>query len=111
LADRELFPGLPAVDLEYRAKLTELAFASDTLRSLLEDFTTRGSPTAGAPHAEANHRVTQDLYPELYNRPFTGNSDAWMTLNANRVNRAARRLLQRDSRSRQAEYGDGKSRL
>jgi len=104
LADRELFPGLPAADLEYRAKLTELAFASDTLRSLLEEFTTRGAQTDGAPHAEANHRVTQDLYRELYGRPFTGNVDAWMTLNTNRVNRAARRLLQRDSNSRLAKH-------
>ena len=100
---------LPAADLEYRAKLTELAFASDTLRSLLEDFTTRGAPIGGAPHAEANHRVTQDLYRELYGRPFAGDSDVWMTLNAARVNRAARRLLQRDSNSRVAEYGDPKS--
>jgi hypothetical protein len=105
LADAEQFPGLPAVDLEYRAKLTELAFASATLRGLLEEFTVRSALNSEAPHAEANHRVTQDLYLELYGRPFPGNSDAWMTLNSTKVNRVARRLLQRDSRRRSAENG------
>jgi len=105
LADMERFPGLPAVDLEYRAKLTELAFASATLRGLLEDFTTRSALNPEAPHAQANYRVTHDLYAELYGRPFPGNVDAWMTLNVNRVNGAARRLLQRDSMARLANYG------
>lgn len=105
LADMERFPGLPAADLEYRAKLTELAFASDTLRGLLEDFTARSALNSEAPHAEANYRVTHDLYRELYGRPFAGNSNAWMTLDTARVNGAARRLLQRDSSRRAVEYG------
>jgi len=109
LADREQFPRLPAADLEYRAKLTELACARATLRRLLEDFTSKSAADAEAPHAVANYRVTHDLYTELYGRPFPGHSDAWMTLNADRVNRAARRLLQRDSRARLAEYAQGES--
>jgi len=103
LADMERFPGLAAADLEYRAKLTELAFASVSLRGLLEEFTARSAMNPEAPHAEANYRVTHDLYAELYGRPFPGNSDAWMTLNTNKVNRAARRLLQRDSANRLAQ--------
>jgi len=100
LADMEQFPGLPAVDLEYRAKLTELAFARATLRGLLEEFTSRSASNPEAPHAEANHRVTHDLYAELYGRRFPGNGDTWMTLNTKRVNAAARRLLKRDSMAR-----------
>jgi len=44
---------------------------------------------------------------ELYGRPFPGHSDAWMTLDADRVNRAARRLLERDNGERTAEYAQG----
>lgn len=110
LADMERFPGLPAADLEYRAKLTELAFASVTLRDLLEDFTAKGALNYEAPHAEANYRVTQDVYRELYGRPFPGNSNAWMTLDTARVNGAARRLLQRDSSRRSVEYGHRENR-
>jgi hypothetical protein len=106
LADMERFPGLPAADLEYRAKLTELAFASGTLRSLLEEFTARGVADSEAPHAAANFRVTHDVYRELYGRTFHGDGDAWMTLDATRVQQAARRLLQSDTRGRLVGAGE-----
>jgi len=98
LRDLERYPGLPARDLEYRAKLTELAFARSTLPSLLDDFAARGAQNTSSPHALANHRVTEALWRELYgsSRPF--DQAQWTTPDIPAVNRAARRLLERDTR-------------
>jgi hypothetical protein len=97
LADLERFPGLSAVELEYRAKLTELAFASKTLRGLLDDFSEKSAPNPGSPHAAANFRVTQDAWRELYGSSFPGGNQVWMTVSPWKVNRAARRLLERST--------------
>jgi hypothetical protein len=97
LADLERFPGLPAAELEYRAKLTELAFASSTQRRLLDDFTTKSAVNPESPHAEANFRVTRELWSELNGSPFPGGSQAWMSVSRDRVSRAARRLLAEDT--------------
>jgi len=98
LRDLERHPGLSARDLEYRAKLTELAFASSTLSSLLDDFAARSAQNTSSPHVLANHRVTEALWRELYgsSRPF--DEALWTTPDVPAVNRAARRLLERDNR-------------
>jgi len=97
LADLERFPGLAAVDLEYRAKLTELAFAGSTQRRLLDDFTAKSAANPQSPHAAANFRVTRDLWDDLYGTPFPEGSQAWMTVSRDKVSRAARRLLATDT--------------
>ena len=43
LADFELFPELQSTDLEYRAKLTELVFATTSIMRLLDDFTNKSA--------------------------------------------------------------------
>jgi len=98
LADFERFPGLPSVELEYRAKLTELAFASKTLRRLLEDFTGKAAPNPGSPHAEANDRVVRDVYRALHGSELPRGDGVWMTVDVGKVNRVARRLLENSTR-------------
>lgn len=96
LADFERFPGLSSAELEYRAKLTELAFATTTLPRLLEDFRSKAALNPESPHALANHRVVEDLHRELFET--ASRTDArWPTLNPAQVNRAARQLLVRDT--------------
>lgn len=95
LADFERFPGLSSEELEYRAKLTELAFAAQTARRLLQDFSAKGAPNPASPHAAANYRVVRDMYVELYGKAYPGSPDAWSMVNAGMVNAVARRLLER----------------
>jgi hypothetical protein len=102
LADLERFPDLRSVDLEYRAKLTELAFASQTLENLLNDFTAKSAPQSGSPHAEANSRVIHDLHAELYGQPLPTDGNPWAAVSTGRVNAAARRLLRHDTEAREA---------
>ena len=97
LADFEQFPGLSSAQLEYRAKLTELAFANTTQRRLLDDFTAKSAPNPDSPHALANYRVTRDLWRELFGTEFPGGDQAWMSISRTKVNRAARRLLAGDT--------------
>ena len=103
LADFERFPGLPADQLEYRAKLTELAFASGTLPRLLQDFSAKAAPNPDSPHALANQRLVDDLHRTLRGEAFPGNAAVWDGLNAARVSRAARELLAQDTRRLEGE--------
>lgn len=102
LADLERFPDLTSADLEYRAKLTELAFASQTLPDVLDDFTAKSARQSGSPHAEANFRVLRDLHSELSGRPASGQHRWWGAFSTARINSAARALLLRDSAAREA---------
>jgi len=97
LADFERFPGLSSSELEYRAKLTELAFASTTLKDLLTDFTNKSAANPESPHAFANHRVTKDIYQELYDAPMPQSNTAWKNVDPMVVNRSARKLLEKNT--------------
>jgi hypothetical protein len=102
LADFRNFPALSSADLEYRAKLTELAFSSKTTMQLLADFTRKSARNPEAPHAYANYRVTRDVYREVENAPMPDSADPWSQINSARVNRAARTLLEADTRRLQS---------
>jgi hypothetical protein len=97
LADFERCPGLPSVELEYRAKLTEIAFTSLTLHGLLDDFTNQSAPTPESPHAYANYRVTRDLYQAMYGEQLPEAGSPWQNVNAAAANRAARKLLRKNT--------------
>jgi hypothetical protein len=93
-ADYERFPGLPQEDLEYRAKLAELARAEATLRDLVTWFAANRA-AEGPPHSRANHRVIRDLGEALGvgEPPWDAVSDADLRA-------AAERLLRADAASR-----------
>ena len=100
-ADFDQFPELNIIDLEYRAKLTELAFASSTLPRILDKFTSNGSLNPDSPHAYANYQVTRDLYHALYDSEMPESGQPWQRIRSDEVNPAARALL--DQHTRQLE--------
>jgi hypothetical protein len=65
-ADLRRFPKLEQPELEYRAKLVELARAEDSLYSLLEAFTRDSSTNRASPHAFADVCVVQHLSKALF---------------------------------------------
>ena len=93
LADLERYPEMDATELEYRAKLTELAFANRTLHRILEDFTAKAAENPASPHAMANWRVVHDIYWQLRGVEMPGTFDSWSGVRVGQVNRAARILL------------------
>ena len=93
LLDLERYPQMDSVELEYRAKLTELAFADHTARRILQDFAEKSAQNPTSPHAMANWRVIHDTYWALFREEMAEGFDDWAQLNAGDINRVARELL------------------
>jgi hypothetical protein len=107
LADFQRFKDLPSTELEYRAKLTELAFASFSQMRLLDDFTRKSTVNPGSPHGYANYRVTRDLYHELHGRDLPELNNPWQGSTGRELNLAARELLRRNTEQLMAAPKDG----
>ncbi|MCG8369720.1 MAG: hypothetical protein MJA32_04300, partial [Proteobacteria bacterium] len=64
-SDYERFPDISGWQLEYRAKLVELAYARDTLADLLSRFAQNQSDTVADAHSYANRAVLHALRDRL----------------------------------------------
>lgn len=64
-ADLRRFPGLASWELEFRAKLVELALAVDTKDRILASFASNQSTDSSEPHSFANARVLAALRARL----------------------------------------------
>lgn len=94
LADLERFPEMESVELEYRSKLTELAFADRSLVAVLEDFAVKAAENPGSPHAMANWRVVRDVYWALRGEEMPEGFNSWGGVSVSEVNRVAKGLLE-----------------
>lgn len=92
-ADFELYPELDGPDLEYRAKLTELAYATDTIYDLLVKFTDHAAKVDNAPHSLANWHVITDLSQDLLGGDWPASPEAWEAIPVADIQAAARKLL------------------
>ena len=91
-ADHARFPALEQADLEYRAKLTELAYARTTLHDLIDTFAANAAPNPNAPHTLANYAVVRDLSRHLLGAE-TEDASRFRSRRAPVINAAARELL------------------
>jgi len=64
-SDYQRFPGLEGWQLEYRAKLVELVYASDTIEGLLRRFSKNQSDLSSDAHSYANRAVLRALRERL----------------------------------------------
>lgn len=94
LADLERYPEMDTTELEYRAKLTELAFAQTTVQRILEDFSAKAADNPASPHAMANHRVVRDIGQALSKNSDMHGAETWAGYAPADINRAARSLLE-----------------
>ena len=94
LLDLEQFPDMTTEELEYRAKLTELAHANRSMTRILNDFTDKSAYNPSSAHAIANWRVIRDVYWLLHGEEMPENFQGWTGIDAARVNQAARELLE-----------------
>lgn len=93
-ADYGIFPELEQIDLEYRAKLTEFAFAEETCARLVRHFASSAEPNEAAPHSYANFAVIRDLSTALFGEAVSGGEDPrWSEVTPEQFHAAARRLL------------------
>lgn len=98
--DQARFPGLENWELEYRAKLTEVWTARQTLPKILDRFAASQSDDKDAPHTYANKRVLDDLRQRLTASGFASTEENLGDISAEKVRDAAREVLKEDSRRR-----------
>jgi len=93
-ADFGLYPELQPADLEYRGKLTELAYSEEGTYRLLEQFTKAANRVENAPHPLANWYVVEGLSELLPDGKWPADASAWESIPKEQIRQAARRLLQ-----------------
>lgn len=99
-SDNRRFPGLEQPDLEYRAKLVELAVGKTSVYDLLEAFAGNVGTDPAVPHSFANGRAVKDLGQRLF--PGGTGAPAWHDVSVERINAAAALLLREDTARREA---------
>lgn len=92
--DFELYPELQPADLEYRGKLTELAFSEEGTYALLERFTDAANRVDNAPHPLANWYVVEGMAENLLGGKWPANANDWEAVPKAQIRDAARRLLE-----------------
>ena len=97
-SDKGRFKGLKDWELEYRAKLVELAFADTTRAKVLNRFVGDQGTDPASPHSYANRAVLSDMVKRL---GLSSTNDLF-TVDLERLHSAAREVLLEDSRQRQA---------
>ena len=100
-ADYNTFPELKQADLEYRAKLTELSLARETLYDILDKFITNSKNDMQYAHGFANHVVIKELSEIFFKSEFESDSKKWEQIPQKKINKSALRLLKEHSRKLQ----------
>ena len=95
-SDKARFKDLKPWELEYRAKLVELAFADTTRAKVLDKFVDDQGTDPASPHSYANRAVLADMVKRL---GLSGTNDL-LTVDLARLHAAAREVLLQDSRQR-----------
>jgi hypothetical protein len=98
-ADYKRYPGLEGPELEYRAKLTELALADKTLSQTLKRFERDQGDDRAIPHSFANKHVLAALRERL---GIGADADV-SSINPVTLRQAARDLLMADNAIRSAK--------
>lgn len=102
--DSRLFQGLDQPELEYRAKLVEVALANQTLSEVLKGFQGNQSQSREQPHAYANRRLMDALIQAL--RPQASVDTPWWSgLDPARIHEVAQGLLAKDTKALSGSRG------
>lgn len=99
-ADKHTFPGLESWELEYRAKLVELALADSTQGSTLQLICESRGNSKDSPHSYANARVVDDISKRL--KVSAGDFCDKRVATGEALRAAAKETLLDDSRRRAA---------
>jgi hypothetical protein len=97
-SDKQIYAKLEQPELEFRAKLTELCFATETLFEHVEKFI-NGADNAGrnAPHAYADHHVLRCLARALFDRDDIHELAQWKTLDIKQIQNEAKAILDKNT--------------
>lgn len=97
-SDYREFPKLEQPELEYRAKLTEIAVSDTTTYDLAVGFARRTGTDRSVPHAFADYCVARDLSDALFKSgAIVTDEGRWRAIAAPRIRAAATRLLEQNA--------------
>lgn len=84
--DIKAYPKLKQADLEYRAKLTELALAEKSLIKVIEKFITNAKNDKSNAHAYSNYLVIHELSKTFFNINYVSDIDKWKGVSIKKIN-------------------------
>ena len=96
-ADYKKYPLLSGADLEYRAKLTELIYAEETLYRLIRSFIRNSSPEGRNSHAFGGYALIRDLSKKIFREDFVEEIEQWEAIPSERIKKESRNLLKAHS--------------
>lgn len=96
--DLNAYPKLKSAGLEYRAKLTELSLARETLYELIGDFIDNANYDSKNGHSIADYCVIRDLSKRLFHIKFEKDINKWNKISAARINKFAHKILQANTK-------------
>lgn len=105
-ADFKLFPKLQSADLEYRAKLTELSMAKETLFKIIGSFIQNANYDSENGHSISDYCVIRDLSRSLFHVNFEKDASKWQALSIEKIHDCASELLRANSRALQQQGKD-----
>lgn len=97
LFDAKMYSGYSRWLTEYRAKLSELSVAENTIYQLIEYFVRDSKNDSRLTHPYAEYRVIEDLSKELFNENFVSDIQRWKGISFEEINRVSRKLLIQNS--------------
>ncbi len=92
-SDNRHFPHLMQRDLEYRAKLTELSYADNSIYSLIEAFINNARYDKDNAHPFADYCVLRDLSKLIFHTDLEKDLLKWKQIPKTDLNNAARQLF------------------
>ncbi len=95
-ADYQIYPKLESATLEYRAKLTELAFADESMHRLLKHFSASGVKDTANAHPLANWHVIEDMAHALNKEVDDKHRFDWESIDVSTIQSTARKLLKQN---------------
>jgi len=98
-ADYKIFPKLMSADLEYRAKLTELSMAKETVYKTIEFFINNSNYESENGHSVANYCVIRDLSEVIFKIEFEKDITRWKEISIEQINKDAYDLLEANTES------------
>ena len=92
-ADYKKYPNLSGADLEYRAKLTELIYAEETLYKVIRSFIRNGSSEGRNPHAFSGYALIRDLSEKIFENDFVTEIEQWQSIPSGKIKEESENLL------------------
>jgi hypothetical protein len=93
--DNNRYPKLSESDLEYRAKLIELIYATQSLFPTMDKFINQANYDRNNAHSFAAFCIIRDLSKDIFNNNFENNIEIWKDVSQQEISLAAKNLYQK----------------